>query len=222
MNVKNILFDLDNTLIENQEDNILWYKKALSNLGYDENDYMDIYNAIDEYTFTLSEENNFYSKQSMLNFINTSLGKNYSIELIDELNKYIAKYWTNHPFISEKTLQYLSSKYNLYIFTNWFKDAQAGRLENIGVLKYFKKVFSPEYYGAKPFKSTFGNVLSTLNCKADECVMIGDSKYDDIFGARNVGMNAILFNYNGCRDNPDIMVDNYIVINDLKQLEFLL
>ncbi len=222
MDIKNILFDLDNTLIENQEEDILWYKKALSNFGYDENDYMDIYNAIDEYNFTLSETNNFYSKQSMLNFINTSLGKNYAIELIDEINKYIAKYWTNHPFISEKTLQYLSCKYNLYIFTNWFKDAQSGRLENIGLLKYFKDVFSPEYYGAKPFKSTFENVLNTLNCKADECVMIGDSKYDDIFGARNVGMNAILFDYNGFRDKSDIMVDNYSVITDLKQLEFLL
>ncbi len=222
MSIKNILFDLDNTLIENQEEDILWYKKALSNLGYDENDYMNIYNAIDEYAFTLSEENNFYSKQSMLDFINISLDRNYSIELIDEFNKYIAKYWIKHPFIDEKTLQCLSSKYNLYIFTNWFKDAQAGRLENIGLLKYFKNIFSPEYYGTKPFKSAFENVLNTLRCKADECVMIGDSKYCDIFGARNIGMNAILFDYNGSRDKSDIIVDNYSVINDLKQLEFLL
>lgn len=222
MAIKNILFDLDNTLIENQEEDVLWYKKALSNLGYDENDYMNIYNAIDQYELTLSEENNFYSKQSMLDFINTSLGKSYSIELIDELNKYIAKYWTKHPFIDEKTLQYLSSKYNLYIFTNWFKDAQAGRLENIGLLKYFKDIFSAEYYGTKPFKSTFENVLDTLNCKADECVIIGDSKYCDILGARNVGMNAILFDYNGSRDKSDIIVDKYSIITELKQLEDLL
>lgn len=222
MAIKNILFDLDNTLIENREEDILYYKDVLANLGYDEKNYKNVYDAIDDYNCTLTEENNFCSKQAMLDFINTSLDKNYSIELIDELNKYIAKYWIKHPFITENTLQYLSSKYNLYVFTNWFKDAQSGRLENIGLLKYFKDIFSPEYYGSKPFKSAFKNVLNKLNCSPDECVMIGDSKYYDILGARNVGINAILFDYNGYRDKPDIIVDKYSVITDLKQLEYML
>ena len=41
MAIKNILFDLDNTLIKNLDDDALYYKDALSHLGYDEKDYSD-------------------------------------------------------------------------------------------------------------------------------------------------------------------------------------
>lgn len=222
MAIKNILFDLDNTLIKNEEDDMLYYKEALSNLGYDEKDYKTIYDLLDKYNPTFTENNNFYSKQDMLNFINQNLNKNYSIELIDEINKYISKYWIKHSFIQEDTLKYLSSKYNLYVFTNWFGDTQAKRLKNIGLLKYFKNVFGSDCYGSKPFKSAFKNVLNELNCSPEECVMIGDSKLNDIYGARNIGMNAILFDFNGSRDKSDIIVDNYCVITDLKQLENIL
>lgn len=222
MTIKNILFDLDNTLIKNHDDDVLYYKEALSNLGYDEKDYIDIYNAIDDYNFTLTENDNVYSKQNMLDFINKTLNKNYSMSLIDEINKYIAKYWIKYPFIQDTTLKYLSSKYNLYVFTNWFRDAQIARLQNIGFLKYFQDVFASDYYGSKPFKNAFQNVINQLNCPPNECIMIGDSKFYDILGAKNAGMEAILFNFDGTRDKSDIIINNYSVISDLKQLEYIL
>lgn len=222
MSIKNILFDLDNTLIKNEEEDIVYYKEALKNLGYNENDYKNIYKSIDDYHLTLTEDNNFYSKLNMLNFINKSLNKNYTIKLIDELNKYIAEYWIKHTFIQEATLKYLSSKYDLYVFTNWFRDTQVKRLENTGLVKFFKDVFASDYYGSKPFKNAFQNVINKLNCCSDECVMIGDNKSCDILGARNIGMNAILFNFDGNRDNPNIKVNNYSIITNLKQLEDIL
>jgi HAD superfamily hydrolase (TIGR01549 family) len=222
MAIKNILFDLDNTLIKNLDDDALYYKDALSHLGYDEKDYMNIYSAIDDYSFTLTENDNVYSKQNMLDFINNTLNKNYSISLIDEINKYIANYWIKYPFIQESTLKYLSTKYNLYVFTNWFRDAQIARLKNIGLLKYFKDVFASDYYGSKPFKNAFQNVMNKLHCSPSECIMIGDSKFYDILGAKNAGMEAILFDFDGTRDKSDIIIDNYSIITDLKQLENIL
>lgn len=222
MSIKNILFDLDNTLIKNEDDDMLYYKEALSNLGYDENDYNRLYDVIDDYETTFTEKENFYSKNEMLDFVNKKLNKSYSIELIDEVNKCIAKYWIRHPFVKIDTLQYLSSKYDLYVFTNWFSNTQSKRLDNIGIIRYFKNVFGADYYGSKPFKSAFQNVLQKLNCLPNECVMIGDSKLNDIWGARNIGMNAILFNFDGTRDKSDIIVDNYSVISNLTELEKLL
>ena len=52
--------------------------------------------------------------------------------------------------------------------------------------------------------------------------MIGDSKYIDILGARSINMNAILFDFDGLRDKPDIIVDGYSVVTSLKQLENIL
>ncbi len=223
MAIKNILFDLDETLIKNQEEDVLCYKEALSNLGYPEENYKNIFDSLDEYEKSLDNEHNFYSKRDAINFINKTLNENYPINLIDELNNVIAKYWCKYPLIQESTLKYLSSKYNLYVFSNWFKDAQLGRLETAGLAKYFKNIFTPEYYGAKPFKSSYINVLNFLNCSPDECVMIGDNKATDILGAINVGMHAILFDYDRKRNNPDILIDgNYSIITDMKDLEKIL
>ena len=43
-------------------------------------------------------------------------------------------------YLDEETLKYLYKKYNLYVFSNWFYEAPLGRLENVGYLKYFKKI----------------------------------------------------------------------------------
>lgn len=222
MTIKNIIFDLDNTLIQDTDEDIIRYKEALHTLGYDENDYQNLYSALGDYELTLTENDLFYSKDGAINFVNKKLNKNYSLSLMDELNKIIAKYWCKNLFIQESTLEYLSSKYNLYVFSNWFKDAQLGRLENIGFLKYFKDIFTPEFYGAKPFETAYRNVLKALNCSPEECIMIGDSKLHDIFGSTNVGMNAILFDYDGNRDKKKISVQNYSIITNLKDLEKIL
>ncbi len=179
--IKNIIFDLDNTIIKYTNDYALYYKEALRNCGYSENDYLNIYNAIDDYNLLLSETTPFYSRESLLTFLNEKLNKNYNIKLIDELIKVVGKYWISSVFLTEETLKYLHSKYKLYIFTNYFEDCQAQRLVKIGYLKYFSRVFGADTVGAKPFKASFDAVLNSIGCKPDECIMIGDNKRDDVF-----------------------------------------
>lgn len=221
MAIKNILFDLDDTLIVSSGQEI-WYKEVLSNLGYNPNDYKDVYDAIGEYELSVTEENCFYDKNEILDFINNTLNRNYSISLIDEINKIVGEYWITQSLVQESTLKYLNSKYDLYIFTNWFKGPQWRRLEKLGFSKYFKDIFSSEQYGAKPHKIAYLNVLKALNCNANECCMIGDSKLCDIVGSKNVGMEAILFDYDGNRDKKDVIAHNYSVVTDLKDLEKIL
>lgn len=220
--IKNIIFDLDNTIIEDKEDCILCYKGALRDCGCNENDYLNIYNAIDDYDYSLNEFDCFYSKENLLKFLNKKLNKNYDMNLIDEINKVIGKCWTKPVFLPEDTLKYLASKYNLYVFTNWFEDCQAERLKNIGYLKYFSRVFGADTVGAKPFSSSFDEVLNFINASPDECIMIGDSKKNDILGANNVGIPAILFDYDSKRDKKEIFAPNYSVITNLKELEKIL
>ncbi|MBQ9657796.1 MAG: HAD family hydrolase [Clostridia bacterium] len=225
MEIKNIIFDLDNTLIKDVDEDILEYKKALSNLNYDENDYSDIYSTIDMYESTKTNENIFYSKDELIDFINKNLNKNYSVSLIDELNKTIVNNWSNKPLISKEILEKLSNKYTLYVFSNWFKDAQISRLEKVGFSKYFKDVFTPEYYGAKPFKKSFKNILNKMNCSASECMMIGDSLRSDITGALNSGLHAILFSPDykdfSCKELEHDS-KTYTVINNFEELNKIL
>lgn len=216
--VKNLIFDLDNTIIKDQESDAIYYKEALRKCGYDENDYLKIYDIIDTYDNSFTELNNYYNKNDMINFINKTLSKNYSTQLIEELLIVIGKYWTKNLYLEEETVKKLSEKYNLYVYTNYFEEAQRKRIETIGYLKYFKKVFGADNYGSKPFKKSFEKVLKELNSKPEECIMIGDSKDKDILAANNIGMKSILFDYNGKRDKKELKLENYVVVKNLNEL----
>lgn len=220
--IKNIIFDLDNTIIENKEEYLSYYKEALEAFGYDKNDYSAIYELISEYECSLKADERFYDKQKLLDFINKRLNKNYDIGLIDKIAELMGKYWTKYVFLDNSTLDYLGQKYNLYVFTNWFKDSQTERLKNINYLKYFSDVFGSDTVGAKPFKASFEEVLNNIGASPEECVMVGDNKALDILGATNAGIHAILFDYDGMRDRKDIKVNNYTTIKDLKMLENIL
>lgn len=216
--IKNLIFDLDDTIIKDELEDAIYYKEALRNCGYDENNYKKVYDAIEIYDNTRSEKCLYYNKQEMLKVINFELQTDYSINLIDELILVIGKYWTKRVQIKEENIKKLSEKYNLYIYTNFFTEAQLMRIKNIGYDKYFKKVFGADLYGCKPFKISFQKILDELNTNANECIMIGDSKNKDILAANNIGMKSILYDYNGKRDKNEYKLENYIVISDLNKL----
>ena len=220
--IKNLIFDLDNTIVFDEENYKDSYKEVLKKFEYDENDYIKIYNAMDEYEESVTEDTLYTSKIELLKYINNSLNTEYSLELIDELINSVGKNWIKKVMLDEEIIKYLAEKYKLYIYTNFFEEAQRQRIKNIGYDKYFEKVFGSDNYGLKPFKKGIENVLFEINCKPEECIMIGDTKGKEILSASLVGMKAILFDYDGKRNNKDIKIDNYITINNFKELLNLL
>ena len=216
--IKNLILDLDDTIIKDEEEDSIFYKEALRNCGYNEERHYDIYMAIDEYEKYITEDNMYYSKEDMLNTINKILHTNYDIKLIDELLRVTAKYWIKRIIIKEETIKKLSKMYNLYIYTNYFTEVQSKRLENIGYLKYFKKVYGADYYGCKPIIKSFEKVLEDMLAKPEECIMIGDDKAKDILAANKIGMKAILYDYNGKKDKKICDVKDYIVLKDFDKI----
>ena len=209
--IKKVIFDLDNTLIMFKEEYIDSYKEALEKSGYEANyeDAYGIFEAIGK--CELSEKT--FDKKRLLDFINSSLNKNYSIEFIDNSIEAVASGWISEP--SKELidlLDYLSSKYELYVLTNFFTDCQKKRLENIGIASYFKEVVGSDKVPMKPDKDAF----LYFSDNVEECIMIGDSIHSDIKGATNVGMPVILFDYkNMYSDLPYQKVTNYTQIKDI-------
>lgn len=216
--MKNLIFDLDNTIILDKEEDIEDYKEALVTLGYSPDDYYKIYEAIDETEELLSEDDIYFVPEKALNYINEKLDKNYTMELIDALSDIVGKNWIKRILLDEEIVKYLAEKYNLYVYTNFFKKAQLQRLQTIGYDKYFKGVFGADEVGAKPFKKGIENVLQLIGAKPEDCMMIGDSKNKEILSAYKVGMKAILYDYDGNRDKKEIQLDNYIIIKNFKEL----
>lgn len=190
--IKKVIFDLDNTLMMFDKKYIESYSWALEKSGYSSayEDSYGIFESIGRY----EQVGTIYDKGLLLDFINKDLNQNYSISVIDGIIEAIGSKWTNS--VSKELidlLDYLSSKYELYVLTNFFTECQEQRLKNVGIHSYFKEIVGADKVPMKPSPEAF--LYFVHDNKANECVMIGDSIDYDIKGALNVGMQAILFDY---------------------------
>lgn len=67
-------------------------------------------------------------------------------------------------------------------------------LEDQGVLQYFSAFsFSDETGVAKPHPKAFTTVLDAMKAAPSQSIHIGDIERTDVVGARNLGMEAVLF-----------------------------
>ena len=113
-------------------------------------------------------------------------------------------------------LEYLKTKYELVILTDWYIKNQNARLEKLNILKYFQNTYGAETTKRKPFPEAFLQAIG--NNKPEECIMIGDNIERDINGAIKAGLQAIYYNPKlETKDN-----EKYKCIKDLKQLKEIL
>ncbi len=135
-------------------------------------------------------------------------------------------------FVGEKFLVYLERKGNLFpqtqsvlralskktggryeisIATNGISPIQKGRLRDLE--KYVKKSFISEELGCiKPLAGFFERMLAELQAQPSECLMIGDSLFSDIAGAKAVGMDCCWLNPSKKKNDtgicPDYEIEN--------------
>ena len=96
---------------------------------------------------------------------------------------------------SKETLNYLQNKYELHIITNGFNESQAMKMSASGLTSYFRMIITSETMGhRKPDKRIFEYAIDKLDSDPKACLMIGDNPDSDILGARNAGIDQVLFN----------------------------
>lgn len=212
--IKRVIFDVDNTLIPFKEEYFEEIKNVLNDLKikYTDKDYNEILKAFSEY------ENIYYTfeRKLMIGFINKYTKKQYPEVFMDKMTER----WSNCGIdeIEEgikETLEYLQSKYELVILSDWYKDQQVKKLEKADFLKYFQDVYTAENTKRKPFKEAFMQAIGTN--KREECIMIGDNLERDVKGALNAGLKAIWYNPNNESQNAE-----YQIITKIKQLKTIL
>ena len=168
---------------------------------------LNLYNSIGKY----EKSAGIYKKQELLDFINNDLNKDYSVDTFNKLLDAISNNWISFvPNGTEDVLKYLSSKYELYVLTNWFSECQGKRLEHANLLKYFKEVVGADKVKPKP--NTDGYLYIIGDSKLEDVIMIGDNPDIDIKGAKDVGCKSILADYK----NKYSDYDNRIT--DIKEL----
>lgn len=136
-----IIFDIDGTLISGVSfDEAI--KNSLLELGLfsEENKQKFIY-AISSYENNHSE----YEQKQYLQYFSKILGSKLDRDFLDIFFRNLRLYAIpdNNKELIE-TIKQLSEKYELVLLSNYFEKSQRGRLDNIGIDKYFT-----EYYGEK-------------------------------------------------------------------------
>ncbi len=116
-------------------------------------------------------------------------------------------------------LTYLRPKYKLHLLTNGFAEVQLPKIEGSGLNEYFDSVTLSEETGLlKPHPAVFKHALQKAGALAHQSVMIGDNLKGDVIGARNVGMEAVLFDPDGRYDIPETVAPTVRHLSELKNL----
>lgn len=211
--LKRIIFDLDDTLIPWRDD--YWYRfipimrefKVIDN----EEDLSKLRKVIEEYESAYTN----YDEDTFISYINRKLGKNISFAFFNRLKSlFITCIPDDIDVQIVDTLAYLNTKYELVVLTNFFGDLQKKRLENYGIIKYFKQVYGGDEF-IKPNRESY--LLACNQYSPNECMMIGDNFQNDVEGAIKNGLKAVYLNLKQKKVSKDI-----ISINNLSELKDIL
>ena len=97
---------------------------------------------------------------------------------------------------AHELLQYLKEKgYRIHVASNGFHEIQFKKIHAAGMDDYFDSVILSEDIGFnKPSKEYFDYAIEKTGAKRETSIMIGDNYVNDVQGAINAGIDAILFN----------------------------
>ena len=97
---------------------------------------------------------------------------------------------------ARELVEHLKGKdYRLHICSNGFREVQYKKLNACGLFRYFDTIILSDEVGAlKPSQAFYEAALKTAKAEAESTIMIGDNYQNDIVGAMNAGIDALLFN----------------------------
>ena len=220
---QHIFFDLDHTLWDFDKNSALTFQKLFKrhDIPLSLEPFLGVYVPINLNYWKLYREEKI--EKEVLRFsrlddtfkaLNLSISSDLIRILSDEYITYLCTF--NHLFEGTlEILEYLKPKYKLHIITNGFKEVQQGKLKKSGIAPYFKTVTNSEMVGVKkPNRKIFHHALALANADIDASLMIGDNLEADILGAKNMGMDALCFNYHKTK-----IPEGIIAINKLSELK---
>lgn len=119
------------------------------------------------------------------------------------------------------TLIYLKSQgYHLGVISNGITIKQWEKLIRLDLHHFFDEVITSEEVGAeKPHQKIFKHALNKMGCSAEESIMIGNKFNEDILGAINIGMDAILVNSNLKEEDKSILDEINVKVTVLPNLK---
>lgn len=238
MKYKILIFDLDDTLIDNRQNVQAAFKSMLAAEGLDYSDAdfdrwyeIDIKFWIDwqdgkiELPEYLAHETGKKSakfldwarSQRVLIYFNDSISQEHAVELnnifMNALNHVVA------PIDgAQETLKYLSGKYKIIVATNGPQIATSEKLRKIGCSQYVTEILSADMFGFMKPKVEFFEAIEERykDFNRNDYLIIGDSLKSDVGFGMNAGIDSCWLNRNN--QDPDGIHTPTFVIKEPKEL----
>lgn len=223
MNIKHVFFDLDHTLwdFEFNSEKTFAHIFEQNNINLNFDTFIKTYKPINHKYWKLFREDKVNKSDLRYNRLKETFNAlNYRANdnLINLLSEEYLEYLPTNKKLFEgafEILEYLSKKYPLHIITNGFEEVQHKKIKNAKISSFFDNIITSERVGVKkPNAKIFNYALTLSNAIPKESVMIGDNLEADILGAKAVGMNTIL-----CEFNNEIVTEEVQSISKLIQLK---
>ena len=232
---KKILFDLDNTLIDDNENRRYAIKKILNERKEEVTDEkLESFIELDDkywkdraskklkdpYEFKTIEEKTTWVRAGrfMMYF-------NCPFEEAVEINERYIEYLKEVIFPiknAKEILEYLNKKqYEIYIVTNGPEKPVENKLNSINAKKYIKTIFTAEEAGyMKPHKEFFDKFFKNIDTyKKDDMIIIGDELEKDVLGGIQNGIDSCWFNIKNMKNiteiRPNFEIDNLLELKNI-------
>ncbi len=191
LNVKCVIFDLDDTLYPQIEFDMGCLESAagyISELcGESPNEILSVITEI------ISDKGIEYRKifDDLFEKINFD-GMRYIKEILNH-------YWSAVPKISlfpntGYILDYLKKKYFLGLITDGYVNIQKYKINALDISDYFDRIYFTDSYGVenrKPSKYVFDIFLKETELLPEDCVYVGNDPRKDFIPARLTGMHTV-------------------------------
>lgn len=203
--IKHVFFDLDHTLWDFEKNSALSFQSIFQNhnLPFSVNEFLENYVPINLKYWKLYRLNEITKEElryQRLKEAFDSVKYTAKDELINEIADLYILNLSQQKHLFEGSLEvldYLKPKYQLHIITNGFEEIQFKKMYNSGISDYFlTTTTSEDVMLKKPHPKVFLHAMQKAQATAEESIMIGDNLEADIFGALDVGMDAIYFGNN--------------------------
>ncbi len=217
-NIKAIIFDLDNTLIDfikMKQESVKSAIKAMIRTGLEINESEEYKNLMNLYLKLGIESENVFQE-----FLKSKLGRIDEKMLAAAINAYLKtknNFLKPYPNVKSTLSKLKKTGIKLIIVSDAPKVKAYQRLLAIGIEKYFDFVIGFEDTGRK--KKTelpLRMAIEKLKFNPEEIIMVGDSIKRDIIPARKLGMISVLAKY-GSQEKIGKIKPHH-EINDIKEI----
>lgn len=193
-NIKAIIFDLDNTLLD-RTSTFLAFAHSFAARYFE---HLDSHQEIIALIVELDEDG-YKDKRILFQ------------ELLEQLS------WLNKPDHEELMIFYkeeyvksavlmdgalevinqFRNRYKIALITNGRNTIQYGKIDRLGIREQFHSIIVSEEAGCKkPDSRIFNSMLTQLDVSPEQCIYVGDHPVNDIEGASQVGMSTVWMKVN--------------------------